>query len=285
MTHTADSFFKEHLTEILRNGSRDENPRPKYADGTPAHTRFITHVFENYDIRFALAIEGRGFPCNTLRNTALKTGIQEIFWIYQDQSNRLSDAHKRGITWWDEFDIGDGTIGDRYGQTVHKYSQMDNLLEGLKNNPFGRRHIIDLWQLSDFHETKGLNPCAFLTSWSVRRTGGKLVLDMFLHQRSADFLMARAINQTQYIALQMMVAYAIGMEVGEFSHFTDNLHIYERHFDQAEELLDRDGRNDPVWFRLKSDTPRDFYKMSIDNFEFFNPSKYRKLKKPLELAV
>ena len=76
----ADFYYKKNLTEILQDLNTDENPRPKYADGTPAHSYFITQVFEEYNIN-----KGE-FPLTTLRNTAIKTGIKEIMWIYQNQT-------------------------------------------------------------------------------------------------------------------------------------------------------------------------------------------------------
>ena len=122
----ADKYFIDNLLLIKNEGSMDKDPRPRYKDGTPAHSKFITQVFEKYDLS-----KGE-FPITTLRNTAIKTGIKEIFWIYQKQSNKLSDAHDLGINWWDEWDIGDGTIGARYGETVRRYNLMNNLLDGLK---------------------------------------------------------------------------------------------------------------------------------------------------------
>ena len=163
----ADSYYIQNLNKILSEGSYDENPRPKYKDGTPAYSKFITQVFEEYDLS-----KGE-FPITTLRNTAIKTGIKEIFWIYQFQSNSLEVARKLGINWWDEWDIGDGTIGQRYGATVKRYRLIDRLLHSLKNDPFSRRHIMDLYQESELIETVGLYPCAYKTSWSVRKIDGE----------------------------------------------------------------------------------------------------------------
>src|SRR6056297_1951409 len=122
----ADEYYINNLKEIRDFGYLDSKPRPKYKDGTPAHTKFITQVFEKYDIS-----KGE-FPITTLRNTATKTGIKEIFWIYQKQTNSLKDAHDLGIKWWDEWDIGDNTIGEVYGKTVSNYKLIDKLLELLK---------------------------------------------------------------------------------------------------------------------------------------------------------
>ena len=124
----ADWYYIQNLRKILKEGSWDENPRPKWADGTPANSKFITGVFEEYDIS-----KGE-FPITTLRNTAIKTGIREILWIYQKQSNSLVEAREMGINWWDEWNVGNDTIGQRYGATVKRYKLMDNLLDGLKNS-------------------------------------------------------------------------------------------------------------------------------------------------------
>ncbi len=121
----ADKYYIDNLNKILSDGVYDENPRPKYRDGKPAHTKFITQVFEEYDIS-----KGE-FPITTLRNTATKTGIKEILWIYQKQSNSLGVARNMGINWWGDWDIGDGTIGQRYGATINRYDLVNKLLKSL----------------------------------------------------------------------------------------------------------------------------------------------------------
>lgn len=276
----ADRYYLENLNEILTNGCLDENPRPKYKDGTPAYTKFISHVYETYDIS-----KGE-FPITTLRNTAVKTGIKEIFWIYQKQSNSLDIAHDMGINWWDEWDVGDGTIGNRYGYTVNQYKLIDNLLNGLKKDPFGRRHIINLFQYKDLNETDGLYPCAYETLWSVRKVNGIMYLDMTLIQRSNDYLMAGYINKGQYLALQMMIAGHLGYEVGVFTHFVQNLHIYDRHFESAKELIER-GNNidDSIQPKLILKENKNFYDYTINDFEIIGVEKIKKLENKLEIAI
>ena len=273
----ADQYFKQNLREVLEHGTWDENPRPKWGDGTPARSKFITQVTEKYDIAAG------EFPIPTLRNTAVKTGIKEIFWIYQDQSNSLADAHARGITWWDEWDIGDGTIGNRYGATVKQYDLMNKLSNGLKNDPFSRRHIIDLYQEECLRETKGLNPCAYSTLWSVRNVGEEMFLDVTLVQRSQDYLMASSINKIQFSAMQMMVAGHLGYRPGNFVHFVQNLHIYDRHIEAAEQLLVTESLNtQPI---LKLNVQKNFYDYTIDDFEVTGTEGIPKLKEKLEIAV
>lgn len=273
----ADKYYIQNLSKIISEGSWDENPRPKYSDGTPAHSRFITQVFEEYDI-----LKGE-FPITTLRNTAIKTGIKEILWIYQKQSSSLEVAREMGINWWDKWDIGDGSIGQRYGRTINRYQLMNKLLVGLIDDPFGRRHIINMYQYSDLEETNGLFPCAYETIWSVRKEGEDRVLDMTLIQRSSDYLIANAINKGQYLALQMMVAGHCGYKVGKFCHLVQNLHIYSRHFDYVSELLKNKTTNINPSFKLKRD--KNFYDYTLEDFEFFDFDKVKQLSGKLELAI
>lgn len=229
---TADIYMAHTIRDILANGYKDENPRPKYADGTPAYTYSINHQFRSYDLSKG------NFPICTLRPIAWKTGIKEIFTIYQHPTNEIAKMEDMGVTWWNDWDIGDGTIGQRYGATVSRYDLINNLIKDIQNDPYGRRKVVSLWQETDLHETPGLAPCAFLTIWNVR---GKY-LDMALIQRSGDLLTASGpggINEVQYAALLMMIARHTGYEPGVFSHFVANEQIYDRHTDAAKEMLKR----------------------------------------------
>ena len=274
----ADKYYIQNLSKIMSEGSWDENPRPKYTDGYPSHSKFITQVFEEYDI-----LKGE-YPITTLRNTAIKTGIKEILWIYQKQTSSLGVAREMGINWWDEWDIGDNSIGQRYGATIKKYDLMNKLLDGLVNDPFGRRHIISMYQYVDLEETNGLFPCAYEILCSVRKVGEDKVLDMTLIQRSNDYLVASYINKVQYLALQMMIAGHCKYKVGKFCHLVQNLHIYSRHFDGVSELLDR--------IPLESDLPyieltdnKNFYDYTINDFKIYNVDKIMKIKSQLEMAI
>lgn len=274
----ADKYYIQNIQKIMEEGSWDENPRPKYPDGISANSKFITGVFEEYDI------SKDEFPIPTLRNTAIKTGIKEILWIYQKQTSSLDVAREMGINWWDEWNIGDDTIGQRYGETIKRYDLMNKLLDGLVSDPFGRRHIINMYQYSDLQETTGLHPCAYETIWSVRRNNGELILDMTLIQRSSDFLIAGFINKIQYLALQMMVAGHCGYKVGKFCHLVQNLHIYDRHFDAANELLNREPfENGYPYIELIEN--KNFYDYTIEDFKIYNTENIKKLSNKIELAI
>ncbi len=275
--NNADKYYIQNLSKIMSEGSLDENPRPKYSDGTPAHSKFITQVFEEYNIS-----KGE-FPITTLRNTAIKTGIKEILWIYQKQTSSLEVAREMGINWWDEWNVGDNSIGQRYGATIKRYDLMNKLLDGLVNDPFGRRHIISMYQYVDLEETNGLFPCAYEILCSIRKVGEDKVLDMTLVQRSSDYLTANTINKGQYLALQMMVAGHCGYKVGKFCHLVQNLHIYDRHFDYVSELLKNETTNISPSFRLNGN--KNFYDYTLDDFEFFDFDKLKPLSGKLELAI
>lgn len=259
----ADKLFKENLKEIIENGysTAGHKVRPVYQDGTPAHTLYLNQIVEKYDIS-----KGE-FPITTLRPIAYKSSIKEILWIYQDQSNDLSVLeNKYGISWWKDWEVnGSGTIGQRYGATVKRYNLMNKLLEGLKNEPYTRRHIIDLYQYADFEETPGLHPCAFLTVWSVRDG----YLDVTLHQRSSDYCVAGHVNKIQYVALMMMVARHVGLKPGMFMHVVENLHIYDRHIKQAKEILERKPSEKSPRLVLK-EGKTNFYDFTLEDFELLD---------------
>lgn len=273
----ADKYYFQNLIKIMSEGSFDENPRPKWMDNTPAHSKFITQVFEEYDIS-----KGE-FPITTLRNTAIKTGIKEVLWIYQRQTSSLAVAREMGINWWDEWNVGDETIGQRYGATIKRYDLVNKLLYNLKNDPFGRRHIINMYQYIDLEETNGLFPCAYETLWSVRKVNGDFYLDLTLNQRSNDYIMAGYINKIQYVALQMMISSHLGYKPGKFCHLVQNLHIYDRHFEAVNEILDRKSTNRQPSISLKSD--KSFYDFTIDDFEIHNVDGIKKLSFDLEIAI
>lgn len=161
---------------------------------------------------------------------------------------------------------------------------MNKLLKGLESDPFGRRHIMNLYQESDLKETEGLHPCAYETIWSVRKIKDGIYLDMTLIQRSNDYLMAGYINKIQYTALMMMVASHLGYKVGKFCHMTQNLHIYDRHIDAAKEIFGKSvvlGINP----RIELNVQKNFYDITLEDFEIFEIDGISKINSPLEIAI
>ena len=272
----ADLRFKELMLYVLQNGIMDENPRPYWDDNgvhTPAHSLFATQYVEKFNIA------NGDFPITTIKPTAWKTGIREMFWIYQEASNDLQVARdKFGIKWWDSWDIGDGTIGSTYGAIVERLDLTNNLLNGIINDPYGRRHIMSLWQEDDLRGEIGLPPCAFQTLWSVRGE----YLDCTLIQRSQDVLGANNINNVQYVALMMMFAHHCGLKPGMFTHFIQNVHIYDRHIPIAKEFMKRpcSALQPKLIFEPKSNN---FYDFTIDDFKIvdYEPQE----KKFIQIAI
>lgn len=259
-----DIYFREIVERILSEGSLDVNPRPHYEDGTPAHTYSINHVMCSYDLS-----KGES-PFITLRPIAIRSAIGELLWIYRDQSNDLEllkDKYK--ITWWDEWDIGNRTIGQCYGATVKKWNLTENLIEDIKKDPDGRRHIINMWQEADFKESHGLKPCAYQTVWNVRHgkdENGKDVdyLDMCLFQRSSDYLTAGCINQLQYCSFLIAIASHLGYVAGKFTWFVANVQVYDRHLKQAKEMLKRESIDcNPM---ITVTEGKSFWDLEVDDF-------------------
>ena len=260
----ADTYFKQALYDILNNGIDTRtlpcaDVRTKWADGEVAHYIYVTNKYFEYDLS-----EGY-FPLISYRPQAWKSAIKEVLWIYQDQSNDLGLLKdKHNITWWNQWESKDrpGTIGQRYGATIKKYDLMNKILKELGTKGSNRRVIIDMLQYTDLNETDGLYPCAYSTTWNVRGE----YLDMLLNQRSSDFLTAWSINQAQYASLQVMVAKAVGLKPGKFSHMIGNLHIYDRHLEAAKEMSERSVKvenNPKIAF---NPFENDFYTFGLKDF-------------------
>lgn len=251
------------IDSVLKHGYQDVNPRPHYADGTPAHTISVNHRMRQYDL-------AKGdFPITGLRPIAWKSAIKEILWIYQDASNSLDVLNnKYGVHYWNQWESKDmpGTIGVRYGETVRRHDLTNKLLKDIQANPYGRRHIINLWQEDDFKASDGLLPCCYETIWNVRGE----YLDMLLNQRSGDMMAASGaggINEVQYAALLMMVARHCGYKPGVFTHVIENEQIYDRHIDAAQEMIERLPK--VGWKHISmvlNPEKTNFYSFTIDDF-------------------
>ncbi len=283
-----DMYTKVIMADILEKGTLDLNPRPHYTDGEKAHTLNLNHGNTTLGITTYDASKNES-PLTTLRPIAVKSAIGELLWIYQDASNDLDVlANKYGVTWWDEWEVENTrTIGSVYGETIRRYDQMKNLLNNLKNDPDSRRHIISMWQLKEFNEPHGLKPCAYLTTYSIRHEwDGKDYLDMSLKQRSSDFATAGCINQVQYMVLQHLVARHIGVEPGIFTWQYDNIQIYDRHIDQAIEMLNREPIDCTPKIEINPDK-KDFYDMKVEDIKItgYPRQKIKEKNPPLKFPL
>ena len=237
----ADVIFKAMCRDILENGTdtKDEIVRPVWTDtGEKAYTIKQFGVVNKYDLR-------EEFPALTLRKTALKTAMDEILWIYQRKSNNIKDL-KGHI--WDEWADENGSIGTAYGYVVgekfefkgEQIDQMDYVLKQLKETPYSRRIMTNLYQFHDL-ATGHLDPCCYSATYNVTKdkNSDKLVLNMVLNQRSQDILAANNWNVCQYAILLMMVAQVNDMIPGQLIHVIADAHIYDRHVDIIKELIER----------------------------------------------
>ena len=237
----ADHVFIDMCSDILENGTSTEGEkvRPHWADGTAAYTIKRFGICNRYDLR-------KEFPALTLRKTALKSAMDEILWIWQKKSNNVHDLHSHI---WDEWADPDGSIGKAYGYQLgvkHQYKegmfdQVDRVLYDLKNTPYSRRILTNIYVHQDLHEMN-LYPCAYSMTFNVTKEKGsaKLVLNAVLNQRSNDVLTANNWNVAQYAILLMMIAQVSGMVPGELVHMIADAHIYDRHVPLIRELIKRE---------------------------------------------
>ena len=265
----ADKIFIDMCTDILENGTSTEGEkvRPHWEDGTPAYTIKKFGVVNRYDLR-------KEFPLLTLRKTALKSATDEILWIWQQKSNNINDLHSHI---WDEWADENGSIGKAYGYQMgvkHKYKegmmdQVDRVIYDLKNNPFSRRIMTNIYVHQDLSEMN-LYPCAYSMTFNVTQRKGedKLTLNAVLNQRSQDVLAANNWNVAQYSVLVHMLAQVCNMYVGELVHVIADAHIYDRHIPIIKELITRETYEAPTFWLNPEVT--DFYKFTRDDVKVEN---------------
>lgn len=255
----ADRVFIENCRDIISNGvwDTDRPVRPRWEDGSPAHTVKLFGVVNRYDL-------SQEFPIMTLRKTGFRNAIDELLWIWQKKSNNIHDLHSHI---WDAWADGSGSIGKAYGHQLgvkHHYAegdmdQVDRILYDLKHNPGSRRIISNIYNHADLSEMR-LYPCAYSMTFNV--SGNRL--NAILNQRSQDMLVANNWNVCQYAVLVHMMAQVSGLEAGTLMHVIADAHIYDRHVPLVEELISREPLDAPRFIIDKSID--DFYKFTVDSF-------------------
>jgi thymidylate synthase len=265
----ADKIFVDMCRDIIENGTSTEGEkvRPVWPDGTSAYTVKKFGVVNRYDL-------SKEFPALTLRKTAIKTCTDEILWIWQRKSNNINDL-KGHI--WDEWADETGSIGKAYGYQMsvkHQYKegmmdQVDRVIYDLKNNPFSRRIMTNIYVHQDLSEMH-LYPCAYSMTFNVTQKPGcdKLVLNAILNQRSQDVLAANNWNVCQYAVLVHMLAQVCDMQVGELVHVIADAHIYDRHIPIVKELIEREQYPAPkFWINPEI---KDFYQFTTDDIKLID---------------
>jgi thymidylate synthase len=273
----ADDIFRTMCRDIIDNGYSDKDleVRPRWADGTPAHTIKKFAVVNRYDLR-------EEFPILTLRPTSRKNAMDELLWIWQKKSNNIKELNS-GI--WDQWADENGSIGKAYGYQLgvkHKYKegmfdQVDRVLYDLKNNPASRRIITNIYVHQDLNEMH-LYPCAYSMTFNV--TGN--ILNGILNQRSNDVLVANNWNIVQYAILLHMFAQVSGFVAGELVHVIADAHIYDRHIPIVEEMLKRPSFTAPK-IRINADI-KNFYDFTLDDFKLINYEHNEQIR-DIEVAI
>ena len=265
----ADHIFINMCKDIIENGTSTEGEkvRPIWEDGTSAYTIKKFGVVNRYDL-------SKEFPAITLRKTAIKSCTDEMLWIWQLKSNNVNDLHSHV---WDEWADETGSIGKAYGYQMgvkHKYKegmfdQVDRVIYDLKNNPFSRRIMTNIYVHQDLSEMH-LYPCAYSMTFNVTQKKGddKLTLNAILNQRSQDILAANNWNVCQYAVLMHMLAQVCDMRVGELVHVIADAHIYDRHIPIIKELIQRPTYDAPT-FWLNPDV-KDFYEFTRNDVRLDN---------------
>ena len=273
----ADKIFIETCNDIINNGWADTevDVRPKWHDGTPAHTVKKFCIVNRYDLK-------KEFPILTLRRTAFKSAIDEILWIWQKKSNNINQLNSHI---WDSWADETGSIGKAYGYQLgvkHKYKegefdQVDRVLFDLKNNPQSRRIMTNIYVHKDLNEMN-LYPCAYSMTFNV---SGK-TLNGILNQRSNDVLTANNWNVVQYAILMHMFAQVSDLEVGELVHVIADAHIYDRHIPIVKKILENPQFEAPkLWINPEI---KNFYDFTVNDFRL-EGYEFNKIEDKIEVAI
>ena len=273
----ADKVFIDMCRDIIDNvtSTEGEKVRPVWEDGTPAYTIKKFGVVNRYDL-------SKEFPALTLRRTAIKSCVDEMLWIWQKKSNNVNELRSHI---WDSWADENGSIGKAYGYQMgvkHQYKegmmdQTDRVIYDLKNNPYSRRIMTNLYVHQDLHEMN-LYPCAYSMTFNVtkEKDSDVLTLNGILNQRSQDVLTANNWNVCQYAVLIYMLAQVCGMKAGELVHVIADAHIYDRHIPMIEELIAREPLPAPT-FWLNPEV-KDFYDFTPDDVRLDNYETHPQMK-------
>jgi len=220
-----------------------------------------------YQMRFDLS---EGFPVLTTKKLHLRSIIHELLWFLKGDTN-IAYLQENGVKIWDEWADENGNLGPVYGYQWRSWPNPDGthtdqivkLIEGIKNNPNSRRHIVSAWNPS-LVDDMALPPCHCLFQFWV--ANGKLSCQ--LYQRSADTFLGVPFNIASYALLTLMVAQVTGLQAGEFVHSFGDVHLYNNHLEQAKLQLTRELRALPT-MKINPEI-NDIFKFKFEDFELLN---------------
>lgn len=258
MTNKGEQGYLDLLQDIIDNGVDKE-------DRTGTGTRSVF----GRQIRFDL---NDGFPLLTTKKVFLRGIIEELLWFLNGSTNAKELEDKNVNIWREWGDPETRDLGPVYGwqwrsfgkpyednSTENYTDQISELIEGLKNNPDSRRHLVVAWNPNQVNEM-ALPPCHCLFQFYV--ANGKLSCQ--LYQRSADIFLGVPFNIASYALLTMMIAQQCDLELGEFVHTFGDTHLYNDHFDQAHLQLSRDGYAFPS---MNINKAKDIFSYTVDDFQ------------------
>jgi len=263
--------YHEILRRILDDGVRKD-------DRTGTGTLSVFGHQTRYDLSNAdgsagPASCGSGFPLVTTKKLHLRSIIHELLWFLRGDTNARS-LNDVGVKIWDEWAGEDGELGPVYGRQWRAWpkpgggsiDQISSLIDGLKNNPRSRRHLVCAWNVGQIDEM-ALPPCHCLFQFDVSPVddGGPDRLSCQLYQRSADVFLGVPFNIASYALLTMMIAQVCGYRLGEFIHTLGDAHLYINHIEQARLQLSREVRARPI-VRLNPDV-RDLFAFRFEDIE------------------
>lgn len=248
--------YHKLIQHILDNGTRKED---RTGTGTIS-------VF-GYQMRFDLS---EGFPCVTTKKLHLRSIIHELLWFIAGDTN-IKYLKENKVSIWDEWADENGDLGPVYGYQWRNWpdghggtiDQIKKLVDGLKNNPDSRRHIVSAWNVADV-DNMALPPCHTMFQFYV--ADGKLSCQ--LYQRSADTFLGVPFNIASYALFTMMLAQVVGLEPGEFVHTFGDAHLYTNHLEQAQLQLTRDFRPLPT-MKINPEV-KDIFSFKYEDFELVN---------------
>lgn len=259
------------------------------------YLKLLSHVLENgvdrgdrtgtgtrgvfgYQMRFDLE---KGFPLLTTKKLHLKSIIHELLWFLMGETN-IAYLKENGVRIWDEWADENGNLGPVYGSQWRSWpapngesiDQIERLIDGLKNNPNSRRHIVTAWNPAEI-ENMALPPCHCLFQFFV--ADGKLSCQ--LYQRSADIFLGVPFNIASYSLLTHMVAQVVGLKPGEFVHSFGDAHIYHNHFEQARLQLTRTPR--PLPKLVMNPARKSIFDFKFEDFSFEGYDPHPTIKAPI----
>ena len=248
--------YLELLDYVLMNGT-------KKGDRTGTGTRSIF----GWQMRFDL---NEGFPLLTTKKIHTRSIFYELLWFLRGDTN-IAYLHEHGVSIWDEWADTNGELGPVYGSQWRGWKtadgrtidQISELVEGIKNNPNSRRHLVSAWNVGEV-DKMALPPCHSLFQFYVANNK----LSCQLYQRSADIFLGVPYNIASYALLTMMVAQVTNLKLGDFVHSFGDAHLYDNHVEQAKEQLARDTRPLPT-VRLNSEI-KSIFDFKYEDIEIIN---------------